>query len=99
MSSSSDSNKRVGSIELSIRVLGSGDRRPERSSTELRLGDLGRRALGSLAGKRGVGRNIGSRGGKVVHPDVTGPRELRSSPGSRSAIGQSRSTVTSPGAT
>jgi len=30
---------------------------------------------------------------------VTGPRELRSSPGSRSAIGQSRSTVTSPGAT
>jgi hypothetical protein len=32
--------------------------------------------LGRLTGKCGVGRNLGGRGSEVVHPDVTGTREL-----------------------
>jgi len=36
----------------------------------------GLRCGGSLAGQRGVRRNIGGRGGEVVHPDGVGPREL-----------------------
>src|SRR5215472_1613222 len=40
------------------------------------LGGLGRGVLDRLAGKCGVSRNLGGRGGEVVHPDVIGTRDL-----------------------